>query len=143
MKVGNKDIADWFRLYSLIVNQGKNGDERLTKIIREYADDNSITSQYDQYLGEIDYPTFNIDQLQFSPLDVLISAAPVTNSTVSSSYPIVYFSGSDSIRAGYYYNGDELKIFPEISGESDVERSIRISNLKKYNVLNIYNVRTT
>lgn len=144
IKIGDRySIADWFRLYSLIINQGKNGEERLTKIVKEYSTDDSITTQYDDFLGTIDFPTFDINQLQFSPLSVLISAAPVSSYTTSSNYPIVYFSGNNNLRPGYYNDGVELKIFPEIAGEDDGQRAERIGNLKKYNVLNIYDVQST
>jgi len=135
-KFGNKSLLDIFMLYSLVVDQNRQGSDRLTDLfttfVRESSFKDNLLLDYYKFLGEIEHNNSefmeSVDKLSVNGF--LVSLANQVPSTSGHNEPSVKTVSSDG-KINYQFNVGFGKyrsfgtFLPRIALESETSKLLR------------------
>ena len=144
IEFGSHNLADWFALYNLVVNNNRYGSDRLTKAFENFINEfdrkgNSLINRYLSYIGEMDHKGDDVDELfNFTARDLFLAQAKPVSQLEGQTAPVV-IKIDDGIpryymRKGYQYH-EIPSMLPTISGESNLDRLSRFAAQRSFFLL--------
>lgn len=144
IEFGSHNLADWFALYNLVVNNNSYGSDRLTKAFENFINEfdrggNSLINRYLKYIGEMDHKGEDVDELfNFTARDLFLAQARPVSHLEGQTAPVVIMI-KDGVpkyymRKGYRYV-EIPSMLPTVSGETNLDRLSRFAAQRSYFLL--------
>lgn len=149
-KFGDKTLLDIFMLYSLVVDQNRQGSDRLTDLFTTFIHDsnsqNNLLLDYFTFMGEIEHNNSDfISRIEkLSVNGFLVSLASQVASKNGHNEPSIKTVSISDGRVDYQFNvgfgqyrsfGDFL---PRVALEAETQKLLRIANRERYKFGLIY-----
>ena len=144
IEFGSHNLADWFALYNLVVNNNRYGADRLTKAFENFINEfdrkgNSLINRYLRYIGDMDHKGEDVDELfNFTARDLFLAQARPVSHLEGQTAPVVIMI-KDGVpkyymRKGFTYS-EIPSMLPTISGESNLDRLSRFAAQRSFFLL--------